>query len=118
MLYRFKSRATADTLMLDTVAEPLLTIMGKEITPQGVITVAQIPDAIAALKQAVIDKLTHENAILKRLKFAAKSERFSAEQKSLLDETLDEDLQAVADEIEQAMPAVAADAALVAHRLK
>ena len=34
-----------------------------------------------AFKQAVIDKLTHENAILKRLKFAAKSEAYSAEQK-------------------------------------
>ncbi len=35
------------------------------------------------------------------MKFAAQSERFSAEQRSLLDETLDEDLQAVNDEIEQ-----------------
>ena len=52
-------------------------------------------------KQATIDKLTHENAILKRLKFAAQSERFSAEQRSLLDETLDEDLQAVNEEIAQ-----------------
>jgi transposase len=39
--------------------------------------------AEAAFKQAVIDKLIHENAIVKRLKFAAQSERFSAEQKSL-----------------------------------
>ncbi|HJW12070.1 MAG TPA: IS66 family transposase [Albitalea sp.] len=53
-----------------------------------------------AFKQAVIDKLTHENAILKRLKFAASSEAFSAEQKSLLEETLDADLAAVAAEIE------------------
>jgi len=52
-------------------------------------------------KQATIDKLTHENAYLKRLKFAAQSERFSAEQRSLLEETLDEDLQAVSDEIEE-----------------
>jgi transposase len=52
-------------------------------------------------KQAVIDKLTHENALLKRLKFAAQSERYSAEQKSLLDETLDTDLQAVSEEIAQ-----------------
>ena len=52
-------------------------------------------------KQATIDKLTHENAYLKRLKFAAQSERFSAGQRSLLEETLDEDLQAVNDEIEQ-----------------
>ncbi len=56
--------------------------------------------AEVAFKQAVIDKLTHENAILKRLKFAAKSEAYSAEQKSLLEETLDSDLAAVAAEIE------------------
>jgi hypothetical protein len=56
-------------------------------------------------KQATIDKLTHENAYLKRLKFAVQSERFNAEQRSLLDETLDEDLQAVSDEIEQLTPA-------------
>lgn len=60
--------------------------------------------AEAAFKQAVIDKLTHENAILKRLKFAAQTERFSAEQKNLLDETLDSDLAAVAAEIEALQP--------------
>lgn len=58
-----------------------------------------------AFKQAFIDKLTHENAVLKRLKFAAKSEAYSAEQKSLLDETLDMDLAAVAAEIEALQPA-------------
>jgi len=58
-------------------------------------------DQQLVFKQTVIDKLTHENAILKRLKFAAQSERFSAEQRSLLEETLDEDLQAVNDEIAQ-----------------
>ena len=57
-------------------------------------------DAQLAFQQSVIDKLTHENAILKRLKFAAKSEAFNAEQKSLLEETLDTDLAAVAAEIE------------------
>jgi transposase len=49
-----------------------------------------------AFKQALIDKLTHELAVLKRLKFAATSERFAStlapEQKSLLEETLDADL--------------------------
>lgn len=54
---------------------------------------------------ALIEKLTHENAVLKRLKFAAKSEQYSAEQRSLLEETLDEDTQAVADEIAQIQPA-------------
>ena len=55
-------------------------------------------------KQAIIDKLTHENAVLKRLKFAAQSERFSPEQRSLLEESLDVDLQAVAEELESLAP--------------
>jgi transposase len=58
-----------------------------------------------AFKQAFIDKLTHENAVLKRLKFAAKSEAYTAEQKSLLEETLDMDLAAVAAEIDALQPA-------------
>jgi transposase len=56
-------------------------------------------------KQATIDKLTHENAVLKRLKFAAQSEAYTGEQKSLLEETLDMDLAAVAAEIEALQPA-------------
>jgi len=82
----------------------LLSLMGELAERDGVIA-RQGQEAV--FKQVQIDKLTHENALLKRMKFAAQSERFSAEQKSLLDESLDEDLQAVADEIEQATPPVA-----------
>ncbi len=57
--------------------------------------------AEVASKQTVIDKLTHENATLKRLKFAATSESYNPEQKSLLEDTLNTDLAAVAAEIEQ-----------------
>lgn len=56
-------------------------------------------------KQAFIEKLTHEMAVLKRLKFAARSEAFSGEQKSLLAEAIDEDLEALAREIEREQPA-------------
>lgn len=55
-------------------------------------------------KTALVDKLTHEMAVLKRLKFAAKSEAFNAEQKSLIEETLDADLAALAAEIEVHQP--------------
>ena len=58
-----------------------------------------------SFKQTLIDKLTHENAVLKRLKFAAKSEAYTVEQKSLLEETLDIDLAAVSAEIETLQPA-------------
>ena len=46
-------------------------------------------DREIAFKQATIDKITHEMAVLKRLKFAAKSEHFNPEQKSLLEEAID-----------------------------
>jgi transposase len=62
-------------------------------------------DRETAFKQALIDKLTHEMAVLKRLKFAATSERFAStlapEQKSLLEETLDADLAELGREIER-----------------
>jgi transposase len=46
-------------------------------------------------KQTLIDKLTHEMAVLRRLKFAAKAEAFSAEQKHLFDEAIEADLEAL-----------------------
>jgi transposase len=59
-------------------------------------------------KSALLDKLTHEMAVLKRLKFAAKSEAYNAEQKSLIEETLDADLAALAAGIEVHQPSKAA----------
>jgi len=56
-------------------------------------------------QSALLDKLTYEMAVLKRLKFAAKSEALNAEQRSLLEESLEEDLWAVEDEIESLRPA-------------
>lgn len=73
-----------------------------EVQNQQALITRQAQDM--AFKQATIDKLTHENAVLKRLKFAAQSERFSAEQRSLLEETLDADLEAVSREIEALAP--------------
>ena len=91
-----------DVLKPAQMRAALLSIMG-ELAERDDLIARQGQEAV--FKQALIDKLTHENALLKRLKFAAQSERFSAEQKSLLDETLDEDLQAVADEMAQLSPA-------------
>lgn len=52
-------------------------------------------DREIAFKQALIDKMTHEMAVLKWLKFAARSEHFSPEQRSLLAETIDTDIAAL-----------------------
>lgn len=59
MLYKFKSQAAADVIMLQGNGEQMLAIVGKAASPQGIITVAQIPAAIAALEAAVV---VHEAA--------------------------------------------------------
>ncbi len=53
MLYKFKSRATADLIMLEPQGRQMLEIIGKAPGSSGIITVAQIPGAIAALQAAV-----------------------------------------------------------------
>src|ERR1041384_2012420 len=53
MLYRFQSRASPDFVMLEVHARQLLDIVGKSAAPQGIITVEQIPGAIAALEAAL-----------------------------------------------------------------
>lgn len=61
-------------------------------------------DKALLFTQALVDKLTHENAVLTRLKYAAQSEAYTSDQRNLLEETLDTDLAAVAREIEDAQP--------------
>jgi transposase len=52
------------------------------------------------------DKLTHEMATLKRLKFAATSEAYVGERQQLLFETIDTDLAALSAEIDKLAPCV------------
>ena len=54
MIYRFKSKATADLLMLGAEGERVLRLIGKEPSPQGIIEVHQMPAAIEALHQAIL----------------------------------------------------------------
>jgi transposase len=52
------------------------------------------------VKQLKIDQLTHEMAILKRYRFDRRSEQMDAVQRSLLDESIDADIEAISLEIE------------------
>jgi transposase len=58
-------------------------------------------EAALRFSDAKLAQLTHEMAILKRWKFAARSEKLSHEQQSLLDETIDSDLAAIELELER-----------------
>ena len=55
-------------------------------------------------KQLKIDQLTHEMAVLKRWKFAARSEQWHGVQGSLLEETIEADLEAIAVELAALRP--------------
>lgn len=53
MLYRFKSQAAADVLMLETNARQLLDAAGKQAGPTGIFTVEQIPGVLSRLAAAI-----------------------------------------------------------------
>ena len=55
-------------------------------------------------RQAKIDQLTHEMAVLKRWKFGRSREQLDSAQASLLDETIDADIAAIEEELEQLAP--------------
>ena len=52
-MYRFKSRADGDLIMMAPVGDQLLRIIGREPAAKGIIEVAALPQAIAALEQAI-----------------------------------------------------------------
>ena len=53
MLYKFKSKAAGDLIMLEPNGRRVLQIIGKEPGAQGIILPEQIPGAITALEAAV-----------------------------------------------------------------
>jgi transposase len=88
-----------DLQTLDATTRQAVQALLEQIAQQTIVLERQAGEL--KHKTALIDKLTYEMAVLKRLKFAAKSEALNAGQTSLLQETLEEDLQAVGEEIEQ-----------------
>jgi transposase len=82
-------------LQLQELAEALLNQLSAKDS------IIQSKNQELQFRQAKIDKLTHEIAVLRRLKFAASSERLANEQQaSLLDEAIDADLAAIEVELE------------------
>jgi len=57
-------------------------------------------DETIKVKQLKIDQLTHEMGILKRWRFGRRSEQLESGQRSLLEESIDEDLEAIGVELE------------------
>jgi len=53
MIVIFQSKAAGDVIMFGDVAYRLMKIMGKEAAAKGIVSVEQLPEAIARLKAAI-----------------------------------------------------------------
>ena len=64
MLYKFKSKAAGDLIMLEPNGRRVLEIIGKEPAPKGIILPEQMTAAIHALEQAIVkEEAEHQAAI-------------------------------------------------------
>jgi hypothetical protein len=52
-MYKFKSQATGDLIMLGPHGDELLRLLGREPAARGIVEVAAMPAAIAALQAAI-----------------------------------------------------------------
>ena len=56
MIYKFKSKAAGDVIMLGPNGDQMLRILGREPAAKGIVDVEQLAAAVAALREAVRDE--------------------------------------------------------------
>jgi len=52
MIYKFKSKAAGDVIMLQPHGDQLMRLIGREPAAKGIIEIAAMPEAIRALQEA------------------------------------------------------------------
>jgi len=68
MLFKFKSKATGDLIMLEPNGRRVLQIIGKDAQPQGIILPEQIPAAVGALEAAIAREEADQKAMIEEAK--------------------------------------------------
>jgi hypothetical protein len=63
MLYKFKSKAAGDLIMLGPNGDELMRLIGREPAAQGIIEVEAMPDALSRLETAVAAEDTLRKAL-------------------------------------------------------
>jgi len=53
MIYKFKSQAAGDVIMLAPAGDALMRVLGREPSAKGIIEVADMPQAMAAIQAAI-----------------------------------------------------------------
>ena len=70
MLYKFKSKAAGDLIMLEPNGRRMLEVIGKDPQPKGIILPGEIPGAISAIEAAVAkeeaDQMAHAEEMKKQ----------------------------------------------------
>jgi transposase len=88
------------TALIGQLAERDVQISARDAEPNARDAQLARRDEELKRKQLKIDQLTHEIAILNRWRYAKRSEQLDALQRSLLDESIDADIEAISLEIE------------------
>jgi cyclopropane-fatty-acyl-phospholipid synthase len=68
MLYKFKSKAAGDLIMLEPNGRRVLEIIGKAPGPKGIIQPAEMEPAAAALEQAIVREEAEQQAAVDEAK--------------------------------------------------
>ena len=64
MLYKFKSKAAGDLIMLEPNGRRVLQIIGKDPGPQGIVLPEEMPGALARLEQAIAQEEAEHKALI------------------------------------------------------
>ena len=62
MLFKFKSKAAADLILLEPQGKQFLQLIGKQVNAKGIIEPADMPAAIAALQAAITAQEAEQQA--------------------------------------------------------
>ena len=68
MLYKFKSKAAGDLIMLEPNGRRVLEIIGKDAGPKGIVLPEEMPGAIAKLEAAIAQEEAEHKAIIDEAK--------------------------------------------------
>jgi hypothetical protein len=68
MLFKFKSKATGDLIMLEPNGRRVLEIIGKDAQPKGIILPEQMPAAVGALEAAIAKEEADQKAMVEEAK--------------------------------------------------
>lgn len=68
MLYKFKSKAAGDLIMLEPNGRQVLDIIGKDAGPKGIILPEEMPAAVAALESAIAKEEAEHKASMDEAK--------------------------------------------------